>query len=261
MSAFQHTLQHFLAERASCPGPMLIDRGRPVGFHQLASEGPGVACVLLRLRATRRHRGGRTAPGTEPCVATVFRRALFRLRGVQPCARRQRRTGAGARPEAGRPLRHQRDPGLVLAPGRECAARGARGRGRQAGERSSQSARATPKAAGSLPTASPASSNSMRPRAAWSAISATRTQGPGPEPGRLPPLGGSRLHPARRAIRFRLSHGRCAAPGRFPREPAGNRGGGAGIPGRLRLAGRRCAARRRTAAGRVHRAGAGSGPG
>lgn len=49
MSAFQRTLQHFLAERASCPGPVLIDRRRPVGFHQPAEESRRVAHGLERL--------------------------------------------------------------------------------------------------------------------------------------------------------------------------------------------------------------------
>ena len=49
MNVSRHTLQHFLAERASLCGPALVERRPSVDFHELAEESRRVAHGLARL--------------------------------------------------------------------------------------------------------------------------------------------------------------------------------------------------------------------
>lgn len=72
MNACQHTLQQFLAERASCPGPALIDRGRPVGFRGLAEESHRVAHGLERLGVGPGDRVALWLPNVPAWLASFF---------------------------------------------------------------------------------------------------------------------------------------------------------------------------------------------
>ncbi|HUJ87707.1 MAG TPA: AMP-binding protein [Burkholderiales bacterium] len=72
MNAPHHTLQHFLAERASYPGPALVDRGRPVGFHELTQEGRRVAHGLERLGVGPGDRVALWLPNLPAWLASFF---------------------------------------------------------------------------------------------------------------------------------------------------------------------------------------------
>jgi len=72
MNATQHTLQHFLDERASFPGPALVDRGRPVGFHELTQESRRVAHGLARLGVGPGDRVALWLPNVPAWLASFF---------------------------------------------------------------------------------------------------------------------------------------------------------------------------------------------
>ena len=109
------------------------------------------------------------------CGARLLDPALLRLCRLQPRACGHRAAGRGARAEAGRLVRHERNPGPVRAPGRECARRRARPGRRATRERRGARARARPRGRRAPRRMAPrASSNSSRLRAAWRATTAIR---------------------------------------------------------------------------------------
>ena len=67
-----HTVQHLLAERAATAAPMLIDRGRPIGFHALAEESRRIANGLQRMGVRPGDRIALWLPNVPAWLATFF---------------------------------------------------------------------------------------------------------------------------------------------------------------------------------------------
>jgi len=72
MNVPQHTLQHLLAERAATAAPMLIDRGRPIGFHALEQESRRIAHGLERMGVGAGDRVALWLPNVPAWLATFF---------------------------------------------------------------------------------------------------------------------------------------------------------------------------------------------
>ena len=72
MNAPPHTLQHLLAEKAATAAPMLIDRGRPIGFRALAEESRRIAHGLGRMGVGPGDRVALWLPNVPAWLATFF---------------------------------------------------------------------------------------------------------------------------------------------------------------------------------------------
>ena len=72
MNVSRHTLQHLLAERAAATAPMLIDRGRPIGFHALNEESRRIAHGLERMGVRPGDRVALWLPNVPAWLATFF---------------------------------------------------------------------------------------------------------------------------------------------------------------------------------------------